>query len=74
MKKVLALLFAIALFVSMLSFAFAQGDKSACKPMDKMDKPMDKKDDTKAKRHHKYHKKVKKDEMKKDEMKSDQPK
>jgi uncharacterized protein YxeA len=51
MKKVLALLFAIALSVSMSSFAFAQGDKSACKPMDKMDKPMDKKDDTKAKRH-----------------------
>jgi pentapeptide MXKDX repeat protein len=74
MKKVLALLFAIALSVSMSSIAFAQGDKSACKPMDKMDKPMDKKDDTKAKRHHKYHKKEKKDEMKKDEMKSDQPK
>jgi len=70
MKKVLALLFAIALSVSMSSFAFAQGDKSACKPMGKMDK----KEDTKAKRHHKYHKKVKKDEMKKDEMKKDEPK
>ena len=74
MKRVLALLFAAALSVSMSSFAFAQGDKPACKPMDKMDKPMDKKEDAKAKRHHKYHKKVKKEEMKKDEMKSDQPK
>ena len=73
MKRVFALLFAVALSVSMSSFAFAQGDKSACKPMDKMDKPMDKKD-AKAKRHHKYHKKEKKDEMKKDEMKNDQPK
>ena len=73
MKKVLALLFAIALSASMSSFAFAQGDKSACKPMDKMDKPMDKKEDTKAK-HRKHHKKEKKDEMKKDETKSDQPK
>jgi pentapeptide MXKDX repeat protein len=71
MKKVLALLFAIALCVSMSSFAFAQGDKSACKPMDKMDKPMDKKE---VKRHHKYHKKEKKEEMKKDEMKKDEPK
>jgi len=73
MKKVFALLFAIALCVSMSSFAFAQ-DKSACKPMDKMDKSMNKKEDAKAKRHHKYHKKEKKEEMKKDEMKSDQPK
>jgi uncharacterized protein YxeA len=66
MKKVLALLFAVALSISMSSFAFAQGDKSACKPMDKMDKPMDKKEDAKAKHHHKSHKKEKKDEMKKD--------
>ena len=73
MRKVLALLFAIALCVSMSSFAFAQGDKSACKPMDKTDKPMDKKEDAKAK-HRKHHKKEKKDEMKKDETKSDQPK
>ena len=73
MKKIFALLFAIALCVSMSSFAFGQ-DKSACKPMDKMDKSMDKKEDAKAKRHHKYHKKEKKEEMKKDEMKSDQPK
>ena len=51
MKRVLALLFTVALSVSMSSFAFAQGDKSACKPMDKMDKPMDKKEDAKAKRH-----------------------
>jgi len=74
MKRVLALLFAVALCISMSSFAFAQGDKSACKPMDKMDKPMDKKEDVKAKHHHKSHKKEKKDEMKKDEMKNDQPK
>jgi pentapeptide MXKDX repeat protein len=74
MKRVLALLFTVALSVSMSSFAFAQDDKSACKPMDKMDKPMDKKEDAKAKRHHKYHKKQKKEEMKKDEMKNDQPK
>ena len=65
MKRVLALLFAVALSVSMSSFAFAQGDKTACKPMDKMDKPMDKKEDAKAK-HHKAHKKEKKEEMKKD--------
>jgi len=37
MKKVLALLFALALSVSMSSFAFAQADKPADKPMDKMD-------------------------------------
>src|ERR1700674_686072 len=77
MKRVLALLFAIALSVSMSSFAFAQDNKSEDKSMDKMDKPMDKmdkKEDTKAKRHHKYHKKEKKDEMKKDEMKKDEPK
>jgi uncharacterized protein YxeA len=66
MKRVVALLFAVALCISMSSFAFAQGDKSACKPMDKMDKPMDKKPDAKAKHHHKSHKKEKKDEMKKD--------
>jgi uncharacterized protein YxeA len=66
MKRVLALLFAVALCISMSSFTFAQGDKSACKPMDKMDKPMDKKADAKAKHHHKSHKKEKKDEMKKD--------
>jgi len=67
MKRVLALLFAVALCISMSAFAFAQGDKAACKPMDK-------KEDVKAKHHHKSHKKVKKDEMKKDEMKNDQPK
>ena len=66
MKKVLALLFAVSLCIAMSSFAFAQGDKSACKPMDKMDKPMDKKEDAKAKHHHKAHKKEKKEEMKKD--------
>jgi hypothetical protein len=41
MKTVLALPFTVALSVSMVSmssFAFAQGDKSACEPMDKMDK------------------------------------
>jgi hypothetical protein len=65
MRKVLALLFAVALCVSMSSFAFTQ-DKPACKSMDKMDKPMDKKDDAKAKHHHKAHKKEKKEEMKKD--------
>jgi len=74
MKRVLALLFAVALCISMSSFAFAQGDKPACKPMDKMDKPMDKKEDAKAKRHHKAHKKEKKDEMKKDETKKDDAK
>ena len=66
MKKVLALLFAVALCVSMSSFAFAQ-DKPACKPMDKMDKPADKKE-AKAKKTKKA-KKAKKDEMKKDEAK-----
>jgi len=65
MKKVLALMFAVALCISMSSFAFAQ-DKPACKSMDKMDKPMDKKEDAKAKHHHKAHKKEKKEEMKKD--------
>jgi hypothetical protein len=67
MKKVLALLFALALSVSMSSFAFAQADKPADKPMDKMDKPADKKE-AKAKKTKKA-KKAKKDEMKKDEAK-----
>jgi hypothetical protein len=64
MKKLLALMFALALSVSMSSFAFAQagGDK----PMDKMDK----KEGKKEKKHHKdHHKKDKKDDMKKDEAK-----
>jgi hypothetical protein len=73
-EKSTPLLFTVALSVSMSSVAFAQGDKSASKPMDKMDQPMDKKEDAKAKRRHKYHKKEKKEEMKKDEMKNDQPK
>jgi uncharacterized protein YxeA len=62
MKKVLAMLFAFALTVSMSSFAFAQ---------DKMDKPADEKEekkDKKAKKERKE-KKEKKDDMKKDEMK-----
>jgi len=66
MKRVVALLFAVALCISMSSFALAQGDKPACKSMDKMDKPMDKKEGAKAKHHHKSHKKEKKDDMKKD--------
>ncbi|HLX83091.1 MAG TPA: hypothetical protein VKR59_04300 [Terriglobales bacterium] len=69
MKKVLALMFALALSVSMSSFAFSQ-DKPACKPMDKMDKPMDKKD-AKAKPAKKAAKPAKKADPKKDEMKKD---
>jgi hypothetical protein len=65
MKKLLALMFALALSVSMSSFAFAQaagGDKPA-------DKPADKKEEKKEKKAAKTKKakKEKKDEMKKDE-------
>lgn len=63
MKKMLALMFALALSVSMSSFPFAQ---------DKMDKPADKKEekkkDKKAKKE-KKEKKEKKDETKGSEMK-----
>jgi mannitol-specific phosphotransferase system IIBC component len=63
MKKVLAMMFALALSISMSSFAFAQ---------DKMDKPADKKEEKakpKKEKKEKKAKKEKKDEMKKDEAK-----
>ncbi len=72
MKKVLAVMFALALSVSMSSFAFSQaagGDKPADKSdMAKTDAKKDKKD---AKKKAKAEKKeeMKKDDMKKDDMK-----
>jgi hypothetical protein len=66
MKKVLALMFALALTLSMSSFAFAQAAGSDAKTGDKMEKPAKEK---KAKK--KAAKKEKKDEMKKDDMKKD---
>jgi mannitol-specific phosphotransferase system IIBC component len=70
MKKLLALMFAIALSVSMSSFAFAQAAGG-----DKMDKTMDKQTDTKDKKTTKKTTKkakkttdTKKDDMKKDNM------
>jgi pentapeptide MXKDX repeat protein len=73
MKKVLAVMFALALSVSMSSFAFGQaagGDKPADKS-DKMAKTDAKKDKKDAKKKAKAEKKdeMKKDDMKKDEMK-----
>ena len=62
MKKLLALLFALALTVSMSSFAIAQDTMSSDK-----DKKADKKE-KKAKKE-KKEKKEKKDDMKKDDMK-----
>jgi len=62
MKKALALMFALALTVSMSSFAFADDAKSA----DKMDKASDSKDKKTTKK--KAAKKDKKDEKKKDDM------
>lgn len=61
MKKLLALLFAVALSVSMSSFAFAQDAGTS-------DKPADKKADTKDKKKKKAKKADKKDETKKDDM------
>jgi heat shock protein HslJ len=55
MKKLIAMLFALALVSSSVAFA-------ECKPAD--DKKMDKMDDkAKAKKHHKHHKKEKMDKM-----------
>jgi hypothetical protein len=64
MEKLLVLMFALALSVSMSSFAFAQagGDKPADKPADKKE---EKKEKEAAKT--KKAKKEKKDEMKEDE-------
>jgi hypothetical protein len=66
MKKVLALMFALALTVSMSSFAFAHDDAKAG---DKMDKPADSKDKKAAKK--KGAKKDKKSDEKKDDAKKD---
>ena len=64
MKKLIAMLFALALTCTSVAFA-------ECKPADdkKMDKMEDKKE-AKAKKHHKHHKKEKADKMedKKDKM------
>ena len=63
MKKLMALLFAVALSISLSSFAFAQdqgtADKSAPKKEEKADKKKAKKE--------KKEKKDKKDDMKKDD-------
>ena len=64
MKKLIAMLFALALVSSSVAFA-------ECKPADdkKMDKMEDKKE-AKGKKHHKHHKKEKAEKMegKKDKM------
>jgi uncharacterized protein YxeA len=59
MKKVLAMMFALALCVSMSSFAFAQ---------DKTDKPADSKTEKKDKAKKKGKKKDEKKDEKKDDM------
>ena len=66
MKKLLALMFALALSVTMSSFAFAQAGG---------DKPADQKEEKKEKKATKTKKakKEKKDTMKKDDMKKDEP-
>ena len=62
MKKLLTLLFAVALSISMSSFTLAQDTAGG-------DKPADKKAEKKEK---KEHKKKKKEDKKKDSMASDQ--
>lgn len=64
MKKLLPLMFALALSVSLSSFALAQ-DKMDHDKMDKKEDKMEKKE----KKHPKKEKKEKKDDMKKDDMK-----
>ena len=64
MKKLIAMLFALALVSS--SVAFAECKPADDKKMDKMDKMEDKKE-AKAKKHHKHHKKDKMED-KKDKM------
>jgi len=49
-KKVLALLFSVALSISLSSFAFAQNDKPADQPADKTGQPADKRDGTPPRR------------------------
>jgi pentapeptide MXKDX repeat protein len=68
MKKVLALMFALALTVSLSSFGFAQASGSDAKSGDKMEKSADSKD-KKATTKKKATKK--KDDSKKDGMKKD---
>ena len=63
MKKLMALLFAVALSISLSSFAFAQDSGTADKPADKKEEKAEKK---KAKKE-KKEKKEKKDDMKKDD-------
>jgi hypothetical protein len=50
MKKMFALIFAIALSISMSSFAFAQTTTAG-------DNPLDQREGTGAKHHHKHHRK-----------------
>jgi len=65
MKKILALMFALALTVSMSSFAFADDAKAG----DKTDKAADSKDKKATKKKaDKKEKKDKKDDKKKDDM------
>lgn len=68
MEKVLALMFALALTVSISSFVIAQGskDRDKDKKADKMDKPDKKASKKKAARKEK--KTAKKDSMKKDDL------
>jgi pentapeptide MXKDX repeat protein len=71
MKKVLALMFALALTVSLSTFGFAQAAGSDAKTGDKMEKPADSKDKkatTKKKTTKKKADTTKKDDMKKDNM------
>jgi hypothetical protein len=65
MKKLLTLMFAIALSMSLSSFAYGQ-DKMDDKKMDKKEDKMDKKE---KKAHKKEKKADKKDDMKKDDKK-----
>jgi hypothetical protein len=65
MKKLLTLIFAVALSLSLSSFAYGQ-DKMDDKKMDKKEDKMDKKE---KKAHKKEKKADKKDDMKKDDKK-----
>ncbi len=73
MKNVLALLFSVALSISLSSFAFAQTDKPAYQTADNTDMSADKKDGISTSahhhHHHKHHKRAQKDEPKKDDTK-----
>jgi len=72
MKKLLTLVFAVAIALSMSSMSFAQDAPASDKPMDKKEMKKDEKMEKKAaKKDKKMAKKEKKDDMKKDDMKKD---